>query len=43
MRQMAIGAGKEFIKAVPDFEYVFRDVFQGVLRDDILEEIGVSE
>ena len=29
MRQMAIGAGKEYIKAVPDFEYVFRDVLQG--------------
>ena len=43
MRQMAIGAGKELIKQTPDFEYVFRDVFQGVLRDDILEEIGVSE
>ena len=40
---MAIGAGKELIKQTPDFEYVFRDVFQGVLRDDILEEIGVSE
>jgi len=43
MRSAIIGIGKRYIQETPDFEYVFRDVFQGVLRDDILEDIGVGE
>jgi hypothetical protein len=43
LRSAAIGVAKEFIKDTPDFEYIFRDVFQGVLRDDIMEELGTGE
>ena len=43
LRSAAIGIAKQYIKDTPDFEYVFRDVFQGVLRDDIMEELGTGE